>query len=186
MRVISGSARGSRLKSLEGLSTRPTTDRIKETLFNILAPDIYDCVFLDLFSGSGAIAIEALSRGAKEAVLVENSAKAVEIIKENLIHTKLYDKAEIIKADVFSALEELRLKGRQFDIVFMDPPYNSGLYGEVLKKIAEAEILRENGIIIEEQSSKDGVPCVEGLFNYRVKDYGTTKMAFYTLEESYD
>ena len=90
MRVISGTARGSRLKSPEGVSTRPTTDRIKESLFNIVAPDLYDCRFLDLFSGSGSIAIEALSRGACEAVLVDNSPHALEIIKENLEHTKRY------------------------------------------------------------------------------------------------
>ena len=104
MRVIAGSARSLKLKTLEGIDTRPTTDRIKETLFNMIAPYLYDCEFLDLFAGSGGIGIEALSRGAKEAVFVEQNKKAVACIKENLTHTHLSDKAVVMSKDVMTAL----------------------------------------------------------------------------------
>ena len=110
MRVIAGTARSLPLKTIEGLETRPTTDRIKETLFNMLQSDIPGCKFLDLYSGSGAIGIEALSRGAAKAVLVENSKKAVECIKDNLMFTKLADKADVMEMDVLSAIN--RLKGK--------------------------------------------------------------------------
>ena len=183
MRVISGKSRGCKLKAPEGLSTRPTTDRIKESLFNILAPDIYDCRFLDIFSGSGAIAIEALSRGAKEAVLIDSSDKAMAVIRENLIHTKLSDNAETMKSDVFSALKTLGSKGRRFDIIFMDPPYAAGLYEKTLETIVRCNILADDGYIVAEQSSDDEAVDIEGLKNYRVKDYKTTKMVFYALGE---
>lgn len=186
MRVISGISRGCKLKSPEGLATRPTTDRIKESIFNIMAPDLYECRFLDIFSGSGAIAIEALSRGAKEAVLIDNSDKAMAVIKENLTHTKLIDKAETLKADVFAALNVLGAKGRQFDIIFLDPPYASGLYSQVLSAIVEHKLLDEDGYIIAEQSSGDEPAEVSGLVNYRIKNYKTSKMAFYALEENDD
>ena len=110
MRVIAGSARSLPLRTIEGTDTRPTQDRIKETLFNMLQSDIPGCKFLDLYSGSGAIGIEALSRGAAKAVLVENSKKAVECIKDNLTFTKLADKADVMEMDVLSAIN--RLKGR--------------------------------------------------------------------------
>ena len=183
MRVISGKSRGCKLKAPEGLSTRPTTDRIKESLFNILAPDIYDCRFLDIFSGSGAIAIEALSRGAKEAVLIDSSDKAMAVIRENLIHTKLSDNAETMKSDVFSALKTLGSKGRRFDIIFMDPPYAAGLYEKTLETIVRCNILADDGYIVAEQSSDDEAVYIEGLKNYRINDYKTTKMVFYALGE---
>ena len=132
MRVISGTAKHLPLKTIEGLDTRPTTDRIKETLFNMLQNDIYDCRFLDLFSGSGAIGIEALSRGAREAVFVENNRRAADCIQENLKFTRLEEHASLIRADVTDALRRLEGKG-VFDIIFMDPPYHRGLEREVLE-----------------------------------------------------
>ena len=131
MRVIAGSARSLPLKTIEGTDTRPTQDRIKETLFNMLQSDIPGCKFLDLYSGSGAIGIEALSRGAAKAVLVENSKKAVECIKDNLTFTKLADKADVMEMDVLSAIN--RLKGKDvFSIVYMDPPYSNDYERDVL------------------------------------------------------
>ena len=121
MRVIAGTARSMPLKTIRGMDTRPTTDKIKETLFNILQTDVCGCRFLDLFSGSGAIAIEALSRGAAHAVLVEQNGKAAECIRENLIFTRTADRAEVYRCDVLTALR--RLEGQKpFDIIFMDPP----------------------------------------------------------------
>ncbi len=110
MRVIAGSARRLQLKTLDGIDTRPTTDRIKETLFNMIAPYIYDCMFLDLFSGSGGIGIEALSRGAREAVFVEKNPKAMACIKENLKFTKLENKAVTWNRDVMTALYQMEEK----------------------------------------------------------------------------
>jgi len=125
MRVISGTARGKKLTSLEGLETRPTLDRVKEALFNILQFNIKDANVLDLFSGSGALAIEALSRGAKEAVLCDFSNKAVKIINKNLEDTRLKNKAEIINKDFIETLNKLNSKSKKFDIIFLDPPYKT-------------------------------------------------------------
>ena len=126
MRVIAGSAKRIQLKTLDGLDTRPTTDRIKETLFNMIAPTIYDSVFLDLFGGSGGIGIEALSRGAREAVFVENNPKAMACIKENLKNTRLEAKALTLTRDVMAALYQLE-GDKVFDFIYMDPPYDREL-----------------------------------------------------------
>ena len=131
MRVIAGSARHLKLKTIEGMGTRPTTDRIKETLFNMLSFYVEDSRFLDLFSGSGGIGIEALSRGAKQAVFVEQNKKAVACIKENLTHTHLSDKAVVMSKDVMTALRLLEDEKQTFDYIFMDPPY-----GKLLEKEA--------------------------------------------------
>ncbi len=122
MRVIAGKARRLVLKTIEGQDTRPTTDRIKETLFNMIHGDMPDCCFLDLFSGSGAIGIEALSRGAKLAVMVEQSQGAAECIRENLKTTRLEDGAVVMNCDVMTGLRRLEGKGYVFDFVFMDLP----------------------------------------------------------------
>ena len=126
MRVIAGKARRLNLKTIPGNETRPTTDRIKETLFNILQPEIPGCRFLDLFSGSGGIGIEALSRGASYAVFVEKNPKAAACIRENLAFTKLAEDGKLLNMDVLQALRSLEGKG-VFDIIFMDPPYNNEL-----------------------------------------------------------
>ena len=126
MRIIAGKARRLNLKTLEGLQVRPTTDRIKETLFNIIQNDIAGCNFLDLFSGSGAIGLEAASRDAKMVYLVESSSKAQSIIEENIAHTKLYDNTKLIKRDFRVAISELSKK-ISFDIIFADPPYKDKL-----------------------------------------------------------
>ena len=122
MRVIAGSARRLTLKTIEGMDTRPTTDRIKETLFNMIQNDIYGCTFLDLFSGSGAIGIEALSRGAKEAVFVEKNPKAADCIRDNLKAARLADKATLLNCDISDALKRIENRKRAFDFIFMDPP----------------------------------------------------------------
>lgn len=143
MRVIAGKARRIPLVTVKGMETRPTTDRTKETLFNMIAHGLCDCTFLDLFSGSGAIGIEAISRGVKKAVFVENNPNAIQCIMENLKKTQLEDQAEVIREDVFSALR--RLDGREkFDYVFMDPPYNHMLEKEVLTYLAKSDLLEKD------------------------------------------
>ena len=141
MRVIAGSARSLPLKTLEGMDTRPTTDRIKETLFNMIQSEIPGCRFLDLYAGSGAIAIEALSRGAKEAVLVENSKAACACIRENLAFTKLDSQAVLMEQDVAAAI--VRLSGQEvFDIVYMQRIMSAGHWKRLLQAVSLTDIRR--------------------------------------------
>ena len=179
MRGIAGSARSLKLKTLEGIDTRPTTDRIKETLFNMIAPYLNDCEFLDLFAGSGGIGIEALSRGAKEAVFVEKNLKAMECIKENLKFTRLEKKGITLTKDVLNALYQLE-GDKVFDYIFMDPPYNHELEKSVLTYLAESSLLAEEGIIIVEASKETDFDYAEDL-GYNIikeKEYKTNKHVF--------
>lgn len=179
MRVISGQARGLKLKAPEGLETRPTTDRIKESLFNIMAPDLYGCVFLDLFSGSGGIGIEALSRGAEKVVFVDSSPKSIAVIKDNLSRARLEDKAQVICGDVIFIIKSLAAKGVTFDIIYLDPPYGHGLAEASIEAIARAGLLKENGYIAAEQATTEPPLVSSSLDVLRVKDYKrTTKITF--------
>ena len=149
MRVIAGKARSIPLKTVEGQDTRPTTDRIKETLFNMLQGELADCLFVDLFSGSGGIGIEALSRGARKAVFVEKAPKAVSCIKENLEKTGLDRDAVVMASDVVSAI--YRLEGSEpADIIFMDPPYGQELERQVLEALKNSTLADEYTTIIVE------------------------------------
>ena len=179
MRVIGGTAKRLQLKTLDGIDTRPTTDRIKETLFNMLNPYIYDCVFLDLFAGSGGIGIEALSRGAKEAVFVEKNPKAMACVKENLKHTKLAHKAMTLTTDVMTALYKLEGE-KKFDYIFMDPPYNHELEKTVLKYLSESDLLSEGCVIIVEASKDTKFDYLDeyGYSLIKEKEYKTNKHVF--------
>ena len=151
MRVIAGKARRLPLKTVKGMDTRPTTDRIKETLFNMLQPDLPGARFLDLFAGSGGIGIEALSRGASCAVFVESDRGACACIRENLAFTRLGENARLIPSDVFAALA--RLEGEpSFDIIFMDPPYDRLLEKRVLEALTGSSLVGEDTRIIVEAS----------------------------------
>lgn len=179
MRVIAGKAKSLRLKTIEGDGTRPTTDRIKETLFNMINNDMYDCIFLDLFSGSGGIGIEALSRGAEKAYFVECNKKASACIRENLEFTKLTDLAVTMETTVNSALKLLDGK-EKFDYIFMDPPYNKQIEKEVLENIKKTHIADENTVIIVEASKETGFDYV-GELGYEIikeKLYKTNKHLF--------
>lgn len=151
MRVIAGKARSLPLKTIAGMDTRPTTDRIKETLFNMLQGSLYEASFLDLFAGSGAIGIEALSRGAAEAVFVEQSKKAADCIRENLAFTHLEAQARVLQTDAAGAIKSLAGHG-PFDLIFMDPPYNRLLEKEMLTLLSESPLADENTLIIVEAS----------------------------------
>jgi len=170
MRVIAGSARRLRLKTLEGLDTRPTQDIIKETLFNVIQTDIPGCSFLDLFSGSGAIGIEALSRGALEAVFVENNKKAVKIINENLEFTHLSSNARVISGDYLVALSQLERRDKPFDIIHMDPPYENDMEKNVLNYLRTSLILNEDTLIIVEASLKTDFSYTEEFGYDIIKD----------------
>lgn len=151
MRVIAGTARSLKLKTISGMDTRPTTDRTKETLFNMLQPYIPGCRFLDLFAGSGAIGIEALSRGADSCVFAENNKKAVACIKENLQFTKLDSNARILTFEIPGVLNQLEGEP-PFDCIFMDPPYDQGLEQEVLSYCRDASFVDLDTLFIIEAS----------------------------------
>lgn len=187
MRVIAGTARRLLLKTPEGMDTRPTTDRIKETLFNILQEDIPGSVFLDLFSGSGGIGIEALSRGAEKAYFVDHSPKAVACIQQNLVSTRLADRALVLKQDVCSALDSIGRRGRETkaDIIFMDPPYNCGYEKQVLPVLGKMPYVTADTIIITEAALKTDFSYVEemGFVLEREKCYKTNKHVFLRVKE---
>lgn len=179
MRVIAGSARRVPLKTPEGMDTRPTQDRIKETLFNMLQYELADCIFLDLFAGSGAIGIEALSRGAKQAVFVEQDEKAVAIIRENLKATRLEDRAVIMHCDALSALRRLEGKYR-FDLIFMDPPYNHELEKQMLSSLKDSSLIDKESTIIVETSLETSFDYLEsiGFIMEKNKKYKTNRHVF--------
>lgn len=164
MRVIAGIARSLPLKTVKSDATRPTTDRIKETLFNMLNPYVPEASFLDLFSGSGGIGIEALSRGASEAVFVEREKEACLCIEDNLKFTKLYPKGTLLKMDVFQAIDRLEMSRKEpFDIIFMDPPYDMDLEKEVLSRLSNSSLVSEDTLLIFEASKKTDVSDLPSL-----------------------
>ena len=182
MRVIAGSAKSLRLKTLPGLSTRPTQDKIKETLFNMLYQDVVSCRFLDLFSGSGAIGIEALSRGAASCTFIEQNHDAVAIIKENLAFTHLSSCATIIKKDVLSALKALKTKSNTapFDIIFLDPPYHLGIEKAILLELFDSSLITQESMIIIESDKHTSFNYIKEI-NYTLikeKHYKNNKHIF--------
>ncbi|MCI8373970.1 MAG: 16S rRNA (guanine(966)-N(2))-methyltransferase RsmD [Lachnospiraceae bacterium] len=184
MRVIAGTARSLPLKCIEGLDTRPTTDRIKETLFNMLQQEIPGCRFLDLFAGSGAIGIEALSRGAKEAVFVENQPKAFDCIRDNLSFTKLADRARVLKMDAASAV--FRLQGEPaFDVIFLDPPYNQGLEQQVFAALRDSGLADKETLVILETARDSDTDWIEdcGFTAFKIKNYKTNRHLFLRRKE---
>jgi len=181
MRVISGTARGKKLSSLEGLETRPTLDRVKESLFNILQFDLKDAKVLDLFSGSGALAIEALSRGAKKAVLCDNSNKAIQIINKNLKDTKLENKARVINKDYLNIIKQLHNESKKFNIIFLDPPYKTDYAIKAIEQIIKDDLLEDDGIIVVETDDKNKIDEIKKNNNIEVYDtrkYGIVFIIF--------
>ncbi|MFW5999187.1 MAG: 16S rRNA (guanine(966)-N(2))-methyltransferase RsmD [Halanaerobiaceae bacterium] len=179
MRIISGLAGGRKLKSRKTSRVRPTQDRVREAIFNILALEIPGTVVLDLFAGFGGLGLEALSRGAKEAVFVERDSRNAAIIEENIASCGFFAQSSLQVEDVFWFLETCE---RCFDIVFMDPPYGKGLARKVVSKIADKALLAERGLLVVEQHIDAGLPEVNGLRKYKEKIYGTTKITL--LEEN--
>lgn len=182
MRVIAGKARRLQLKTVDGMETRPTTDRIKETLFNMINNDIIQTTFLDLFSGSGAIGIEALSRGATKAYFVENNKNAVMCIKENLKFTRLNEDAVVMSMLVENALNELNGK-EVFDWIFMDPPYDKLYEKDVLIFLAKSDLINKSSrIIVEASLDTDFSYAPEvGYEIIKEKRYKTNKHVFLKL-----
>lgn len=177
MRVITGKARGVQLKTPDGLTTRPTTDRVKEALFSIIQFEIPTARVLDLFGGTGQLGIEALSRGAKSAVFVDAGEPACRLIKENLRRTKLEKDAKVIRSDYLDYLKRCREK---FDIVFLDPPYAEVFLENALKCITEIDILETSGIIVAERPVGKELPWdFEGFTRSKDYKYGKTLLTIY-------
>ncbi|MDD2968767.1 MAG: 16S rRNA (guanine(966)-N(2))-methyltransferase RsmD [Lachnospiraceae bacterium] len=183
MRVIAGTARSLKLKTPEGLDTRPTTDRIKETLFNMIQFSLPSSVFVDLYSGSGAIGIEALSRGAQKCYFVENNTAAVNCIKENINFTKFENQTVVLKKDVLSSLRELN--DDVIDFVFMDPPYHLMEESSVLRALSKMKNITEQTVVICEASIEREVNSFEecGFKIIKIKNYKTNKHIFMQREK---
>ena len=180
MRVITGTARGRRLKELAGMETRPTTDRVKEGLFNIIQFDIEGRQVLDLFAGTGQLGIEALSRGAASAVFVDQRRDAAALVRENLQLTGLSDNAQVVTGESLGYLERC---GRQFDLIFLDPPYGVGLLEKAVEAVARFDILRPHGIMVCESYVDTILPETAAPYRlYRTYRYGRIKLTVYHRE----
>lgn len=179
MRVIAGTAKSLPLKTVPGNKTRPTTDRIKETLFNMIAPRIPDCRFLDLFAGSGGIGIEALSRGASSAVFVEQDRAALQIIRQNLHFTHMEDRAKVIPSEAVRAVLSMETED-VFDVIFMDPPYDHELERRILEALGRTSLIDAHTLIIIEASGNTDFSYLQelGYEMERDKRYGSNRHVF--------
>ncbi len=183
MRVISGISKGHKLKLPKGQSTRPTEDRIKESLFNILGNLNGDALVLDLFAGSGSIGIEFLSRGVKKTYFIDFSYDSIKVIKENLSHTKLLDRALVYKKDSISAISFLKDKGIKFDYIYIDPPFRDhNLLRSVLNSLKDYQILKDDGLIIIEHEKKLELDkYIEEFEKIDFRNYGNKSITFLKL-----
>lgn len=179
MRVIAGKRRGTKLESPKDRSVRPTTDRIKEDIFNIISPYVLDAVFLDLFAGSGAMGIEALSRGAERSVFVDRSGKSLSLVKRNIKKTGFEDSSEVRK---MSAENYLANTSESFDIIFLDPPYAYENLKNIIENIIKYDILKDDGILIVEHDKNIPLEKNENLDRFRNKVYSLTEVEFFALE----
>ncbi|GAG61509.1 unnamed protein product, partial [marine sediment metagenome] len=180
MRIVAGKNKGNILKSPKDLSVRPTSEKVREALFDILGTSVKETCFLDLFAGTGAVGIEALSRGAKNAIFIEKELKCIKTIKKNLEKTGNSQNAVIYKIDFLSGLKLLAKKNYLLDYIFLDPPYNKGLVNISLLEIAKLSILRKNGLVIAQHYKKEKV--MENLNNLRLlnqRRYGECYLSFY-------
>ncbi len=174
MRVISGSARGKKLCTLEGRDIRPTLDRVKESIFNMIAFDLPGAMVLDLFCGSGALGIEALSRGADHATFVDSNSPSLSVTKKNLDDTRLDSRSSCVLSD---SLQFLETTAEQFDIIFIDPPYESALYQDVLDSILSRKLLKPDGQVVVELDKEMTPPfSCDGFSEKREKTYGRVKI----------
>jgi 16S rRNA (guanine966-N2)-methyltransferase len=185
MKVIGGTARGRKLKVPKGLSVRPTAARVKESLFNILPHDFSGLHVLDLFAGSGNVSVEALSRGADLAVLVDQSARSAAVIRANLIELQLDHRAQIWPIPVARALRKLDRDGAQFDLIFLDPPYDKGLISTTMASIGKCNLLNAAGVVVVEHSGRETVKPDYGdlILNDR-RRYGDTFLSFFHKQDA--
>jgi 16S rRNA (guanine966-N2)-methyltransferase len=179
LRVIAGTARGTKLKTSQGLSVRPTADQVKEALFNIVSSRISDSLFLDLYAGSGAVGIEALSRGACCCIFIDHKRENIELIRQNLIKTRLGEKARLICADAGRTIDNLVAEKIEADLVFIDPPYNVANLELIVKQIIGSQLVSASGLIVVEHVYKNN-SWAEPFNQRRIKKYGNTGLTFIT------
>lgn len=177
MRIISGKARGTKLLTIEGLDTRPTTDRVKESLFNLLQYDFYNKSVLDLFAGSGALGLEAVSRGAAALTLVDLNKACIEVIKKNIEKTHAEAVAKVIQGECLSIVKRMPVKS--LDLVFMDPPYLKGFIEPALSALVEADVLKTDALVVVEHEKTDTWMVPEGLELVKSRTYGITTLTIY-------
>ncbi|MCD8502760.1 MAG: 16S rRNA (guanine(966)-N(2))-methyltransferase RsmD [Bacillaceae bacterium] len=183
MRVISGTCGGRSLKAVPGTTTRPTTDKVKESIFNMIGPFFQGGLGLDLYGGSGGLGIEALSRGFDKMIFVDQNAKAIDIITSNLNLCKLFDKAEVYRNDARRALKAIIKRQMRFDAIFLDPPYKKQRLEEELMIISENRLLLEEGVIVVEHDAAIALPeSINTLVCERKEQYGDTVICLYRIE----
>ena len=183
MRVISGKAKGRRLLCVKGMATRPTSDSVKESIFNILPGEFEGKEVLDLFGGVGNLGIEALSRGAKNAVFVESNPKASSVIKRNLRNCGFIDRGKVIGTSVAKGIKILEKRGERFDLIFLDPPYGKGMFQKTLVRISQSNLLKDNTLIIAEHSLSETLDgSIERLTLTGQRRYGTTLISFFEID----
>lgn len=175
MRIIAGARRGHKLYDFEGRDIRPTTDRVKESMFNLIQDFIPGGCVLDLFAGSGALCFEALSRGAKNGVCVDKDAKSVDVIKKNNA-SLAFSNLEIKNCDAITFLDNTK---KEFSVIFLDPPYNKGFIAPIIQKIMEKNVLTNSGIIVLESDFSDEHGEFEGLLKFKQKKYGRSYVTVY-------
>jgi 16S rRNA (guanine966-N2)-methyltransferase len=186
MRIIAGVVKGFLLKTPKGFDVRPTSDRVKETVFNILSSQITGATVLDLFAGTGNLGLEALSRGAISAMFLDASSKSLAVVKENIAHTNFNDRCEVRKTDALVGMNFFQKSHIKFDLIFCDPPYNRGLVGKVLINLDNPDsILSLDGILIVEHSRHEGWPDSLGYLQLRrTEKFGETLISFVTRKST--
>jgi 16S rRNA (guanine966-N2)-methyltransferase len=182
LRVISGEAGGIPLKSTKGSNTRPTTDRMKETLFNIIQKEVPGSKVLDLFAGSGALGIEALSRGSVCGVFVDKNVRSIQVIQENLANTGLLDRGKVFQTDYITALRKLGENQEKFHIIFLDPPYDQKFLMDAIQRIKDCQLLEKGGLIVVEKSLQESV-SIDGVECVRKKIMGHSEILFLKIAE---
>ncbi|MCY6483990.1 16S rRNA (guanine(966)-N(2))-methyltransferase RsmD [Clostridium aestuarii] len=184
MRIIAGSAKGRKILPPDGMQTRPTLDRVKENIFNIIQNRVVDAVVIDVFSGTGSLGLEAASRGAKECYLVDKHPTTFKFLKQNVINLKFEDKCKCLNMDSYDSLKEMCRKNKIFDLIFIDPPYAKEMIPPAIGIISEKMLLKKDGLIVTKIDSSEEI--YEGnddivLINHR--KYGNTTVCFYMYRE---
>lgn len=185
MRIIAGTLKGRQLKAVPGNLTRPTTDKVKEAMFQIIGPFFDEGSCLDLFAGSGSLGFEALSRGMNHAIFVDKQSKAIHTIHENAKELQLESQTEVFRTDAFRAIQAAAKRDLQFDLILLDPPYQKADYGELLNEIAKLNLVNDNGFIYCEHDQREGLPDNHHMFLLvkRVSYGGTIGISLYQKRE---
>lgn len=185
MRVVAGSLKGRSIKAVKGTNTRPTTDKVKESIFNIIGPYFDGGMALDLFGGSGNLGIESLSRGIDKVIFVDKEGIAINTIKENVKELRLEDRVEIYRNDAFRALKALVKREIQFDLILLDPPYKGQKINEIIEFVHEHQLLAPGGLIMAECLKEDGLNVVVGdIEQIKREIYGITAISIYKRQEA--